>query len=233
MKKKIIKIFLATILIFLFLDTIYSKEFGKIFYIKGSPIYVAMDTGEKIPIKSGSIITTGKRIITDLESSLQIVLNDGSTLLIKENSMVSFFTAKHIEKDEPTKIDFQYGMIKLTLKPKFENISIRVYTPTAIISSINANFSIISAFDESKTVVHNGKVAIASRRKNLKKAYIIKEGMEQTVIRNIPLPRPVKIKREIELSLFQYYILSYDRKKILKTNIDTGFLDWILRKREF
>ncbi len=224
--------FVFIVLIFVTQNS-FSKEFGKVIYITGKPLYVAMDTGEKLPIKYGTIIKTGRRLITRPKSSVQILMTNGSTIDVKGNSMLSFFNIKTTNKDEPTKIDFQYGKIKISLKPIFDDIAIRIYTPTSIISAMDSDFSIISAYDESKVLVHRNKIGISNRTLTQNKAYLVKAGIETTIIRNFPMPTPKKLKLGIALSWFHQYSISYNRKKIILTNTDSGIIDWLLRKREF
>ncbi len=98
---------------------------------------------------------------------------------------------------------------------------------------MDSDFSIISAYDESKVLVHRNKIGISNRTLTQNKAYLVKAGIETTIIRNFPMPTPKKLKFGVALSWFQQYSISYNRKKIILTNTDSGIIDWLLRKREF
>ena len=106
-------------------------------------------------------------------------------------------------------------------------------TPTAAASIVDGKFSAVASEFETKILSYNSKVGVTNINPLIKKAFIIIKGEEVSIRRNTSPAIPVSVPSNVSKSWFDYYHLTDDRKYIIKSFREEGFIDWLLRKREF
>ncbi len=218
---------------FIFQNKGFSDLIGRVIQLSGTIERSSITTGQRYNTDIGSQVDFGQRIKLQNDSYIEILYENGTSILISDESEVLLYSIRMKVDDAPTKIKLLYGKIKVIPRQVFNDRSLILTTPTAIISIVDATFSAIASENETKIVSFSSKVGIASINPGIKKAYIIFEGEEISVKKNIPPSSPVGITDTVIKFWMDNYIISSDHKYILKINQEEGFIDWILRKREY
>ncbi len=225
----------VSVIIFLlfFVQTSYAQIIGKIIHKNGKVQKISISTGEYSDLSVGSQIRKGEKIKTGEKSVTQVLLKDGTTIKIYEKSHIFFIDYKKETKDSPTKINLEYGKVRIMSKFRFNKLSMVVTTPTSVISLVLADFGIIAAELETKVLVYSSKVGIANINPDLQTAYVLYKGEEITVKKNRVLDEPKKISESTMRWWFENYKVIDKNRRIIHFEKDHDFIDWLLRKREF
>lgn len=231
--KILIYIFYCTLFVIYFTTGLFPNDIGKVIQLEGIVERSSITSGNRYPIKIGDTVRYAQRIKVGPESLLEILFNNGTSIYIKENSLVYLFNLRVIEKDPPTKLKLAYGKIKVTPKRIFNNRSLILTTQTAVISVVDARFSAVAGEYETKVLAYSSKVGVANINPHIKRAFVITEGEEVSIRKNAPPSLPRSVPSVIVKFWFDYYNVTSDYKYIIKTEKEEGFIDWLLRKREF
>jgi len=222
-----------TVLIYLLNFPLLSKEIGKIIQKNGEAERSSIATGERFNLKNGTVISNGEKIKTEENGFVEVLLNDGSTVVVKGNSLVYFISLRINKNDSPTRIKVDYGKVMITVKWNFNDRSFILTTPSSIISAVYSKFSIIVSNFETLLLVYNNKIGIANNNPAFKKAYILIRGEEISVKKDRPPDNPVRLPDEFLSTWFDLYSVSNDKMNIIRDRLERGIIDWILRKREY
>jgi FecR-like protein len=227
------KAILLTTIISLLNSPLLSKEIGKIIQKTGKVERSSIATGERFKIKNGTIISNGESLKTEESGFVEVLLNDGSTIIIKGNSLIYFISLRLHKHDPPTRIKVDYGKIMVTVKWNFNDRSFILTTPSSIISAVYSRFSIIVSSFETLLLVYTNKIGIANSKPIFKKAYILIRGEEISVKKDRLPDDPVRLPDEFLSTWFDLYSVSNDKMNIIRDRLERGIVDWILRKREY
>jgi hypothetical protein len=92
---------------------------------------------------------------------------------------------------------------------------------------------VVAGRQETKLVVFEGQVEVASSNQDIIKAFMVKEREEVSVKKDVPPTAPRVVPGEILKSWFDYYDIDERSRIIIRNKRDEGLLDGILRKRDF
>lgn len=173
-----------------------------------------------------SVIRKGDRIRTGRDSKMQVMLSDGTGIIIYERSDIMFNNVITAGRKKPTDIYAEYGKFKFIQNNSYLETSLVIKTGNSVVKTVNATFCLIAAGNESAIFVYSGEAGFASIESSISHAYIIKEG-EESYIRTGSKPSvPLKVKSRLHGSWLSRRILSRDKKRILNSNIENGPVDW-------
>ncbi len=206
---------------------------GKIVQIINDVDLTSSSTGKKITPKIGDTITTDHRIRTGKKSLMDILLNNGTILSIKEVSVLSVSNLKIEDSDPPTRLKMLTGKLRIMLKKIYKTESLILKTPTAIAAVRGTDFGVITTNLETKIVVFDGRVEVGAENKDIKKSYILKKREETSIKKNEPPVMPKILPAEIIENWFDHYEIDNSNKIVTKAKKDEGILDWIMRKRDY
>jgi hypothetical protein len=226
-------IFSLLIIIFTSSQKLSAYEIGRVIQIEGEIERSSITTGKRYPVKIGVSVRYGQRIKVGKDSFLEILLSNGTSLFIKENSLVFLFNLRMKKKDPPTKLKLAYGKIRVTPKRLFNDRSLILTTQTAAISIVDAKFSVVASEYETKVLAYNSKVGVANINPAIKKAFVIIKGEEVSIRKNVPPSMPLNVPSGSITFWLENHTVTSDFKYITKTTREEGFIDWLLRKREF
>lgn len=235
MKQEIIFKLIGLLIVLIFSSSLklYAYEIGKIIQLEGEIEKSSLTTGKRYPAKIGGSVMYGQRVKIGNDSLLEILLSNGTSLLIRENSLVFFFNIRMKKKDPPTKLKLSYGKISVTPKKIFTDRSLILTTQTAAISVVDAKFSVVASEYETKVLAYNSKIGIANINPAIKKAFVIIGGEEVSIRKNTSPSLPVNVPSGAIRFWLENHSVTSDFKYITKTVKEEGFIDWLLRKREF
>jgi ferric-dicitrate binding protein FerR (iron transport regulator) len=137
------------------------------------------------------------------------------------------------KKDPPTKLKLAYGKIRVTPKKVFYDRSMILTTQTAAISIVDAKFAVVASEYETKVLAYSSKVGVANINPALKRAFVIIEGEEVSIRKNASPSMPLHVPSGAIRFWLENHSVTDDFKYIRKTTREEGFIDWLLRKREF
>jgi hypothetical protein len=230
MKKAVI------ILIFFFMcccPAFAGKKLGKLIQIVGDVDITSLTTGKKMIPEIGDYVESDHKIRTGNKSYVEILLNEGTTLMMKEISVLNIAMVKMREADPPSRIRLLTGKLRIILKSVYDETSMVVKTHTAIAGVRGTDFGIIAAQNETKIVVFEGRVEVGSENKEVIKTYVIGEKEEITVRKNLaPMP-PVTVPNEMLRLWFDNYDVDERSGLIIQKQKEEGLIDKILRKKVY
>lgn len=209
------------------------QNIGRILSIVGDVDITSISGGAKFVPQVGAMITDDHRIRTGGRSYVEVLLNDGSKLFIREVTVVNLSGLKMIEADPPTRIQVVTGKLRITMKKTFRSRSLLLRTPTAVAGVRGTDFGVVVGGLETKLVVFEGEVEVASSNQDVIKAYMVKEREEVSVKKDEPPTAPRVVPNEILNSWFDYYEVDQRSRIIIRNKGDEGLLDGILRKKDF
>jgi len=198
---------------------------GKILQTKGYIKKTNINCQEKSCSKTQTI-SRGERIITSKDSAAQILLNDGTAIIIFEKSDIIISRIKLRERDKPTEIYIERGKIKVIQDNSFTEASLIIKTPVAVIKSVKSEISIATGTCESAVFVYTGEAGVASNFPSVDRAYIVKAGYETFIKKENPPSRPVEVKKLLQGSWIGRTVISQDNCRVKIYNRETSIVDW-------
>ena len=173
-----------------------------------------------------------ERIITGTNSKSSIILDDGTAIILYENSDILIEKVRLSGKEKPTTINFEYGRAKIIQKNSYLDTSLVIKTAVAIIKSVNAGLSVVTATDETALFVYKGEAGFANASPPVVEAFLLAGGDESFVSKDSPPSRPVKVSAVLRGSWINRHFVSADRKKILKYGKKGSVADWLFINNE-
>lgn len=205
---------------------------GKIIQMVGDVDITSNTTGKQFVPDIGTSITRDHKIRTGKKAFVEILLDDGTKLFIREISVLSVSGLKLEEKEPPTQLKMLTGKIRLALKKTFRSKSLILKTPTAIAAVRGTDFGVIAGKYETRIVVFNGTVEVANTNADVIKSQILNEREESSVKQDMPPSRPVVVPGGILESWFDYYNIDEKNRIIIKSQRENGIIDNLLRKKD-
>jgi len=213
---------------------LYAEEnLGKVVSILGDVDITSVSTGKKFIPAIGTPITADYKIRTGNKAYLEILLNDGTKIFVREVTVLNITSLKIKDSDPPTKLGMLTGKLRVTLKKTFKADSLILRTPTTIAGVRGTDFGAIATRDETRVVVFDGKVEVANTRKEIVKSFIVRPKEEVSIKRDAPPTEPRIVPQEILQTWFDYYAIDDRNRIIIRKKNDEGFIDNLLRKKEF
>jgi len=209
------------------------QNIGRILSIVGDVDITSISGGGKFVPQIGATVTDDHRIRTGHRSYAELLLNDGSKLFVREVTVLNLSGLKMVETDPPTRIQVVTGKLRITMKKTFRSRSLVLRTPTAVAGVRGTDFGVVAGKQETKLVVFEGQVEVASSNQDVIKAYVVKEREEVSVKKDVAPSAPRVVPNEILNSWFDYYDIDERSRIIIRNRGDEGLLDGILRKKDF
>ena len=210
-----------------------ATELGKVIQIVGDVDITSLSTGRRFIPVVGAYIIRDHKIRTGKNSFIEILLNDGAKVFIREVTVLNISKLKLEETDAPGRIRILTGKVRVTLKNIFKSRALILKTPTAIIGVSGTDFGVITSRDETKVVVFDGEIVLASSSRSIIKSLRLRPKEEVSIRKNKAPSKPVTVPPEVIKSWFNNYDV-VDRKKIVfKGKKESGIIDIILRKKNF
>lgn|GEM_PF-666970 len=172
------------------------------------------------------VIRRGDRIRTGRDSKAQVMLNDGTGIIIYERSDIIFNFVIRPGRKKPTDIYVGYGKFKFIQNNNYLETSLVVRTANSIIKSVNATFCLVAAGRESAIFVYSGEAGFASTESSVSEAFVIKTGEESYISSGSKPSVPARVASTLHGSWLSRRFLSRDKKRILLSKIDNGPVDW-------
>lgn len=178
------------------------------------------------------LIRRGDRIRTARDSKIQVLLADGTGIIIYERSDIIINYVISPGKKKPTDIYIEYGKFKFIQNNNYLETSLVIKTGNSLVKTVNSTFCFIAAKEESAIFVYTGEAGFASIESRISEAYIIKEGEESYLIAESKPSLPLKVRQSLHNSWLSRRLLSKDKKRIVRSKIDNGPLDWPFIKKD-
>ncbi len=182
--------------------------------------------------KSKLSVYPGDRIETGDKSSVSVMLNDGTAVIIYERSDVTLFSIFNMKEKTLTSIYSDYGKFKIIQKNSLVDASLVVKTRNAIIKSVCATINVIAAESESGLFVYKGEAGFASIDPSVPDAYVVKSGYESFLKKNSPPALPKNVNIDIRSSWQNRYFITKDRDSIVRYDGLKGPVDWFFTDKK-
>lgn len=231
MKRKVIILIALAVMTHSHLNA--QEYLGKVVSILGDADITSVTTGKKFVPSAGALITDDHRIRTGSKSYMEILLNDGTKIYLREVSVLNISGLKLQEATAPTRLTMITGKIRITLKKAFRPNSLVLRTPTTVAGVRGTDFGAIATRNETRLVVFEGKVEVANVRKDILKSFVINEKEEVSIQKDMPPSQPRVVPQEILQSWFEYYAIDESNRIIVRQVRERGILDNLLRKKDF
>jgi ferric-dicitrate binding protein FerR (iron transport regulator) len=223
-------------MVFIFLlctESFAQESLGKIIQFVGDVDITSLSTGKRFTPDIGTTIQRDYRIRTGKKSFVEILLNNGTKIFIKEITVLNVSNLRMKSSDPPTRLKMLTGKIRIIIKKIFRERTLILKTPTTVAGVRGTDFGAIASKYETKVVVFAGKVEVANINKDIIKSYILRDREEVTVKENEPPMRPRVVPADILDSWFDFYEIDEKNQIIIRSDKDESFIDKFLRKREF
>ena len=153
---------------------------------EGKALLSSFISGERFPLDEATRIRIGQKITTGPNTIIEIALDDGTMLSIRESTSISFYYLRKEKTNPPTKLKLDFGKIRIKQKKNFTDKTLEIITPASEISVVMADFSLISVDNYALVLVHRGRVGLASTNPKVREAYVGTNGEEILVPRDGP-----------------------------------------------
>lgn len=226
------------VFIFLFLLSTWCNinaqtSLGKIIQITGDVDLTDIVSNTGFIPRIGTDIDKFHKIRTGKNSFVEILLNDGTKVFVREVSVLFITNLKTGENDPPTRIEVLTGKVRINVNRRGNDRSLILQTPTAFagIPNIETDLGVITCSSETKFVIFQGRADIANSSQNIIKSYTLDKKEETTISRYQPPTEPVIVPPDILNSWLDYYDIEGTKRIIVRAREKEGIIDFILRKR--
>lgn len=208
------------------------QNVGKIIQLVNDVDITSLTTGNKIAPNIGFLINTDHKVRTGKRSFVEILLNNGTRIQVKDVSVINISTLKIEQGDQPTRIRLLTGKVRVSMKKIFrDGHSLILKTPTAIAGVRGTEFGVIASMLETKIIVFEGRLDIASSSPSILKSHEMRDRDECDIKKDHEPTRPRVVPENLLDTWFDRYEIDESNHIILKTSGKEGILDSILRKR--
>jgi len=178
------------------------------------------------------LVFPGDRFVSGKKSSASILLNDGTAIELLEKSDLIIFSIINKREKTLTSIFSDFGKFKIIQENDYFDASLVIKTRTALIKSVSATMSIITGFDETGIFVYKGEAGFANIDPSIIEAYVIKNGYESFLKKNLPPSTPADVQITLRTSWLKRHYLTKDNERILKYNKTNGAADWFFIEKK-
>lgn len=210
------------------------QNVGKIIQLVNDVDITSLTTGNRVVPDIGFLINTDHKIRTGKYSFVEILLNNGTRLQLKDISVINVSSLKMEKNDEPTRVRLLTGKVRVSLKRIFrDGHSLILKTPTAIAGVRGTDFGVIASLLETKVIVFEGKLDIASSSAENLKSLQMRDRDECDIKKDKAPSNLRKVPANLLDTWFERYDIDERNRIIQKRSKDEGILDDILRKRQY
>jgi hypothetical protein len=207
---------------------------GKIIQAANDVDITSLTTGQKFLPEIGFYVNTDHKIRTGKRSYVEILLNNGTRVQMKEVSVMNVASLKTRDSEQPTRIRLLTGAVRISLKKLFrDGHALILKTPTAIAGVRGTDFGAIASLVETKVIVFDGLVDIASSDNTILNSFQLKAKEESDIKKGQAPTRPREVPDNLMDSWFDHYEIDEHNNIIRKKTGSGGFIDNILRKRQY
>jgi len=227
---------ILTAAIFLFITTTIQAQqtVGRIIQVVNDVDVSSLTTGRKEVPSIGFQVHTDHKIRTGKRSFVEILLHNGTRVQLKDISVLNISTLRTEADGQPTRMRLLTGKVRVSLKKVFgKGHSLILKTPTAIAGVRGTDFGVIASLLETKVIVFEGSLDIASTSQNVLKSYQLRDREESDIVKDRAPARPRVVPAELIDSWFDRYDIDEENRIIDKRSAEGGILDGILRKRHY
>lgn len=203
---------------------------GEIVLLEGTAELSSFITGERYSIDEHKKIIPGHKIRTGENTVVDIILNDGTPVYLKEETSLYLYYLKQKESDPPTKLKMDFGKARISQELSYKNKNLELITPCAVISVVMAEFSVIVSEKETRILVHKGRVGITSTNMSVNNAYVGTKNEMVSIMCDAPPSEPVIVK-EKQNAWLDSFIVTDKFRRIKRRDETREILDWIKRKQ--
>lgn len=204
---------------------------GKIVLKEGTTLKTNLDCGDN-KCRDDMVVRKGDRIKTGKKGKVQLLLNDGTGIIIYERSDIIINNLIRKGSKRPTELFAEYGKFKIIQNNNYLETSLVITTKNCIVKTVNAVFCLIASEKESGIFVITGEAGFASTESSVSGAYIIQSG-EESFIRAGDTPLvPVSVPMRMHSSWLSRMVISKDRLSILRSGVNSGPADWPFMKKD-
>lgn len=223
----------ALIMVLMSVSLVFAEEdIGRVVAIVGDADISSSD-GKKFTPEIGTLIQNDFKIRTGKKSYMELLLNDGSKVFVRELTVLNLSGLKMKESDPPTKMRIITGKLRITMKKMFKSRSLLLRTPTAVAGVRGTDFGAIVSRNETRIAVFTGQVEVANSEKDILKSYVVKEKEEVSVKKDVPPSEPRLVPQNVLESWFDQYDIDEKSRIIIKREREHGIIDNLLRKKDF
>ena len=223
---------LSIVLSMLYAEESRGYEIGEILLLEGDVELSSVVSGERFSIDEHKRLKPGQKIRTRADTILDLVLDDGTRVAMRESTSLSFLYLKRKKTDPWTQMTIDFGKVRIIQKKRFINKTLELVTPTAVISVVMGDFSVIASENETRVLVHEGRVGIISKNTSIKKAFVGTRSEEITIMRDSPPSDPVLVKESCMDEWFDDFQVVDKYRRIARKDRSRELLDWIKREHE-
>jgi len=227
------KVIFTALFLFILLQPIFAGKLGRFMRVSGEAVKMSIETGEIFDITAGSELFAGQKIKTGENSTVEVLLNDGTGILIKEATSLDFYGILNVRGSPAMILQLRYGKVNISLKNPNNQIPLILKTPAAIACNYSADFSAIASEYETRILVYRNRMAMMGTGPQAKKIIMLFPEEEVSVVRGRGTLGPVKTQFEIMSWWLDFYEVVDNHRKIVRKDRDSSYLDWIIRKRSF
>ncbi len=210
------------------------ERVGKIVQLINDVDVTSLTTGEKIIPHAGFVINTDHKIRTGKRSYAEILLDNGTRIQMRDISVLNVSSLKDDKTEEPTRLRLLTGKLRVSVKKIFrKGHTLILKTPTAIAGIRGTEFGVIATIYETKIIVFNGKLDIASSNQKIIKSYQLRDREESDIKKDTPPTPPRNVPEDVVNTWFDRYDIDELNRIKDKTKAGEGLLDSILRKRTY
>ncbi|MBP7582444.1 MAG: FecR domain-containing protein [Spirochaetes bacterium] len=226
---------IITIVMFSLSLPVYAQQgVGKIIQLVNDVDITSLTTGKRIVPEIGFIVHTDHKIRTGKRSFVEILLDNGTRLQLKDISVLNVSSLKLTKNDEPTRLRLITGKVRVSLKKIYrDGHSLILKTPTAIAGVRGTDFGVIASQFETKVLVFEGKLDIASSNASILKSQQLGERDECDIVKDREPSNVRKLPSNLVDTWFERYEIDARNRIIRKRAENEGILDDILRKRQY
>ena len=205
---------------------------GTVILLEGKADLSSFVSGERFSIDESTGILIGHKIRTDKKTLLDIALNDGSMISLKESTAVYFYYLKTGRNDPPSKFKMDFGKIRMNQDKTFPEKNLEIITPAAVVSVVMADFSLVAADYATLVLVHRGRVGLASSSPRVKEAYVGTEGEEVLVPRDGPPILLGKVRKKFREKWISDHLVVDKFRRIVRKDDRGDVINRIGEKKE-
>lgn len=203
---------------------------GEIVLLEGEAELSSFITGERFSIDEHKKVVPGHKIRTDKDTLLDLVLDDGTPVYLKEETSFYLYYLRKKETDPPTKFKIDFGKVRISQGMRYNSKNLEIITPCAVISVVMADFSVIVSENETRILVHKGRVGMESTNMSVKSAYVGTRNEMVSIMCDSPPLEPVIIKRNHK-SWLDSFVVTDKFRRIRRKDETQEVLDWVKRKQ--
>lgn len=206
---------------------------GKIINMEGDVDITSLSTGTNYIAANETKIRRDYKIRTGKRSFAEILLNDGTRIIMKDVTVINIMNLKLGENDPPAKVRVLTGKVRIIMKNGFNSRAMIIKTPTAVIGTRRADIGFIVSNKETKVVSFSGEVEVANVDNQILKTYVLWDREESDVQDQLAPNKPRTVPTEDLQDWFDFYIINESSGFIEHKYREEGIIDKLLRKKEY